>query len=49
MLSTGEGVKIISGLTSAKLQIFFDQNKQRLQFFLRKHDQSLEIVKIACE
>ena len=31
----------------AKLQIFFDQNKQGLQLFQRKHDQSLEIVKIA--
>jgi hypothetical protein len=28
-------------------QIFFDQNKQGLQLFPRKHDHSLEIVKIA--
>jgi hypothetical protein len=26
------------GLTEAKLQIFFDQNKQGLQLFQRKHD-----------
>ena len=43
----GAVVKKFSGLTEAKLQICLDQNKQGLQLFPRKHDQSLEIVKIA--